>query len=89
MTIEIHQPELEALIADGMQSGGYATVEDYLLHALRGTPLQAEETKPKSNPPPGNATGALLVTALQACPYPDVELIRPSAYFSVRDVELE
>ncbi len=89
MTIEIHQPELEALIADGMQSGGYATVEDYLLHALRGTSPQASEAKPESNPLPGNATGASLVIALQACPDPEVELIRPSVYFTVRDVELE
>jgi hypothetical protein len=35
MTIEIHQPELEALIEQRLQSGAFHNVEDVLLHALR------------------------------------------------------
>ena len=88
MTIEIHQPELEALIADGMKSGGYSTVEDYLLHALRGPQRLSDESAKQRNPPPESATAALLVAALQACPDPEMELIRESVYFPVRDVEL-
>jgi hypothetical protein len=35
MTIEIHQPEIEALIQQRLQSGAFHDVEDVLLHALR------------------------------------------------------
>ncbi len=38
MTIEIQQPELEALIQRRMESGRFATVEDALLEALLGSP---------------------------------------------------
>ena len=34
MTIEIHKPELEALIRQRMESGAFEDVEDVLLHAL-------------------------------------------------------
>jgi hypothetical protein len=35
MTIEIHQPEIEALIQQRLQSGAFHDVEEVLLHALR------------------------------------------------------
>jgi hypothetical protein len=35
MTIEIHQPEIEALIQQRLQSGAFHDAEDVLLHALR------------------------------------------------------
>ncbi|HTU44870.1 MAG TPA: hypothetical protein VMF91_07400 [Bryobacteraceae bacterium] len=35
MTIEIHQPEIEALIQQRLQTGAFHDVEDVLLHALR------------------------------------------------------
>jgi hypothetical protein len=35
MTIEIHQPEIEAMIHQRMQSGAFHDVEDVLLHALK------------------------------------------------------
>jgi Family of unknown function (DUF5678) len=37
VTIEIHEPEVEALINARLQSGGYATPEDVILAALRAT----------------------------------------------------
>jgi hypothetical protein len=39
MTIEIHEPELEALIARRMETGAFQDVEDVLLHALKSAPL--------------------------------------------------
>jgi hypothetical protein len=39
MTIEIHQPELEALIQQRLALGGFHDVEEVLLHALRSAPL--------------------------------------------------
>ncbi len=41
MTIEIHQPELEALIRDRMASGHFASVEDALRQALETAPSPA------------------------------------------------
>jgi len=35
MTIEIHTPELEALIMQRMESGGFQTIEEVLLQALK------------------------------------------------------
>jgi hypothetical protein len=35
MTIEIHQPELRALIQERLQSGAFHDVEEVLLHALK------------------------------------------------------
>lgn len=37
MTIEIHRPELEALIEKRLQSGGFQDVEDVLLQALKSS----------------------------------------------------
>jgi len=34
MNIEIHKPELEALIHQQMQKGAFRSIEDVLLHAL-------------------------------------------------------
>jgi hypothetical protein len=39
MTIEIQQPEVEALISRLMGTGRFDNVEDALLHALRTSPL--------------------------------------------------
>jgi hypothetical protein len=37
MTIEIHRPELEALIREWMKTGAFPTVEDALMQALKST----------------------------------------------------
>jgi len=38
MTIEIHRPELEALIRERMNSGGFQNAEDVILQAFRSAP---------------------------------------------------
>jgi len=38
MNIDIHRPELEALIQQRLDNGQFETVEDLLLDALRSTP---------------------------------------------------
>jgi hypothetical protein len=50
MTIEIHKPELEALIRRRLESGAFQDVEDVLLHALRLSEPQTE--------PPGRGSDA-------------------------------
>jgi hypothetical protein len=53
MSVEIHQPEIEALIEQRMASGGFHTVEDVLLFALKTAPVspesKTEEDLPKQN----------------------------------------
>ena len=69
MTIEIHKPELEALIQERMKSGAFESVEDVLMQALKSAPPAAELS--------GEAvthTGADLVAAMQASPYREVDL---------------
>ena len=82
MTIEIHQPELEALIHERMQSGVFKNIEDLLLQTLRASPKPV----PISTTPSGR-TGADLIAALQTCPYPDFDF-EPERYpMPVRDPE--
>ena len=38
MTIEIHKPELEALIKERMKTRGFNSVEDVLIDALKSSP---------------------------------------------------
>jgi hypothetical protein len=45
MTIEIHKPELEALIRQRLESGVFQSVEDILIEALKSTPA------PSARPP--------------------------------------
>jgi hypothetical protein len=74
MTIEITSPDVEALIQQHMQAGAFKTPEDLIRVVLRSS---APETR----------TGADLVAALRACPYPEVD-IEPSRVPSpvVRDI---
>jgi hypothetical protein len=39
MSIEIHQPEIEALIQQRMASGAFQDVEEVLIHALKSAPV--------------------------------------------------
>jgi hypothetical protein len=73
MTIEIHRPELEALIIQRMKSGGFDNVEDALLQALKTSPPEAESSETLH----GKRTGADLIAGLQASPYGELE-IEPS-----------
>ena len=74
MTIEITNPEVEALIQQRMQAGSFKSPEDLIRAAL-------------SSVAPDSRTGAELIAAMQACPYPEVD-ITPSHVPSplVRDV---
>src|ERR1019366_6216702 len=45
MTIEVHRPELEALIRERMKSGAFQNVEDVLMQALQSSVLTTGTTK--------------------------------------------
>ena len=76
MTIEIHRPELEALIIERMKGGGFEDIEDVILQALNSAPLPAQDA----------ATGADLVAAMQASPYREIDIQPPRTFLPVRDV---
>ena len=70
MTIEIHEPELEALIRLRMERGRFRSIEEVLIQALQCAPLP-EATEPSER------TGADLVAAMQGSPYKEID-IEPS-----------
>ncbi len=80
MTIEIHQPELEALIRDRMASGNFASIEEVLRDALETAPPPTPEAE--SSP---FRSGAELVAALMRMPYKDVDLEPERFQMSVSD----
>jgi hypothetical protein len=79
MTIEIHKPELEALIVERLKSGGFENVEDVLMQALQMLPSTAKKS---------GATGADLVAAMQASPCKDIEITPSRSHMPVRDTVL-
>jgi hypothetical protein len=81
MTIEIRKPELEALIRKRMGSGGFQSVEDVLIQALKAAPLVAESSGGAST-----RTGAELVAAMQASPYKEISLEPARGPLPVRNV---
>ena len=46
MVIEIHRPELEALITERLLDGPFQTVTDLLWDALKSAPVKSEPLKP-------------------------------------------
>jgi hypothetical protein len=85
MTIEIHKPELEALILNRLRLGQFQTVEDVLLHALKS----AEPIVPHGPETEVNSqaqSGAELVAAMQASPYKEIDLEPARNRMTVRDV---
>jgi len=79
--IEIHEPELEALIQDRMASGNFASVEDVVRSALEGLPIQPR--KDELDEPRG---GLVRVCALVRGLGDDVEFSRDRSFD--RPVEL-
>ena len=78
MTIQIHKPELEALILERMKSGAFQNVEDVLMQALKSSPPGAQEgaAAPAAET---SRTGADLIAAMQSSPYREIE-IEPARY---------
>jgi hypothetical protein len=81
MTIEIHRPELEALIQARMRSGVFRSIEDVLMQALKSAPPAAELPCEAAT-----HTGADLVAAMQSSPYREIDLEPASDRSPVRGV---
>ncbi len=72
MNIQITRPEVEALIQQRLQSGGFANAEDVILQALRAFELD-------------HPTGADLVAAMQSSPFKEIEIEPARDRLPVRD----
>jgi adenosine/AMP kinase len=76
VTLEITSPDVEALIRQRMEAGFFKTAEDLIREVLKSSE-------------PDTRTGAALIEAMQACPYPDVDIAPPRVPSPVvRDVTL-
>ena len=83
MTIEIHRPELEALLMERMRAGAFQSVEDVIMQALETAPVPEARAGLSSG-----RTGADLIAAIQRSPYRELE-IEPERYrMTVRDATL-
>jgi hypothetical protein len=67
MTIEIHRPELKALIMERMKIGGFHNVEDALQQALETAPVLVPAAKAAIAPK--TRTGSDLIAAMQSSPF--------------------
>ncbi len=80
MTIEIHEPKVEALLQKWMESGLFRSEEEAI-----GTALESAVTRPVPTETHRGTTGAALFEALRRCPYPDVDLEPSRSSMPVRD----
>jgi hypothetical protein len=83
MNLEIHSPELVQRVNAHIQSGHFHDADELLEKALDALDEQATAAAPAA------ATGAVVLAALQARPYPDIDLTPPRVLLSnVRDLAL-
>ncbi|WP_180540410.1 hypothetical protein [Nevskia soli] len=80
MNLEIRRPELVQRVR--------AEIPNRHLHDADELLEQALDALNEKFPDPGNQTGAVALAALQARPYPDVDLTPPRVRLNVRDVSL-
>ena len=73
--IEIHQPELEALIMERLHAGRFESVEQTLMNALKEAPPPKCADRAHAGP-----TGAEIIAAFQRCPVKDFSF-EPEPYF--------
>jgi len=83
MNIEIHKPDLAHRVRAQMQSDHFKDADELIEKALDALDEQASLTVPEA------ATGAVVLAALQASPYRDIDLTPPRVRLAnARDVVL-
>lgn len=83
MNIEIYKPELARRVQARIQSGNFQDADELIEKALDALDEQAAAGAP------GTETGAVVLAALLARPYPDIDLTPPRVRLTnVRDVVL-
>ena len=79
MNLEIHKPELAQRVLSQIRSGHFHDTDELIEKALDALDEQAAV--------PETATGAVVLAALQASPYRDIDLTPPRVPLTnVRDV---
>jgi len=83
MNLEIHKPELARRVQARIQRGRFHDADELIEKALDALDLQEAAATPTGE------SGAVVLAALQARPYPDIDLTPPRVRLSnVRDVVL-
>jgi hypothetical protein len=83
MNLEIHKPELVERVQAQIQSGHFHDTDELIEKALDALEIHG------AAPAPPTATGAVVLAALQASPYRDIDLMPPRVRLTkVRDVSL-
>jgi len=84
MNLEIHKPELVQRVNAHIQAGHFHDTDEVIEKALDALDQQAPAAAP-----PATATGSVVLAALLARPYPDIDLTPPRVLLGkVRDVVL-
>ena len=82
MNIQIHKPELVQRVTAHIQTGQFHDADELIEKAL-------DALEEHTAAAPTTATGAVVLAALQASPYPDIDLTPPRVRLTnVRDVAL-
>ena len=82
MNFEIHKPELMQRVNEHIQTGQFNDTDELIEKALDALDERTAAT-------PKGETGAVVLAALQARPYPDIDLTPPRvALTNIRDVVL-
>jgi len=82
MNLEIHKPELVQRVQAQIESGHFHDADELIEKAL-------DALDECTAAQPTNETGAVVLAALQARPYPDIDLTPPRVRLTnVRDVVL-
>jgi hypothetical protein len=82
MNLEIHKPELVERVNAHIQTGRFHDTDELIEKALDAL----DESNASA---PANETGAVVLAALQARPYPEIDLTPPRVRLTnVRDVAL-
>jgi Arc/MetJ-type ribon-helix-helix transcriptional regulator len=83
MNIEIHKPELVQRLTEHIQAGHFQDADELIEKALDALDGHTAAASPTAR------TGAVVLAALQATPYPDLDLTPPRVRLTnVRDVVL-
>ena len=84
MNLEINKPELVQRVQAQIQSGHFHDADELIEKALDALDEQASTAAV-----PSSATGAVVLAALQASPYRDIDLTPPRVRLTnVRDIAL-
>jgi hypothetical protein len=84
MNLEIHDPELVQRVNAHIETGHFHDADELLAKALDALDEQAPAAAT-----PATATGSVILAALQASPYRDIDLTQPRVLLgNVRDVVL-